>query len=80
MKRYNRISKISDKDQQKLCDLVHKTPEMTQYGHRARTAVMLPLDIAEQVAQLADQKSISVGQAILDILQICLENQKINET
>ena len=62
MKRYSRISKISENELQKLCDLVVKTPGMTQYGHRARTAVMLPLHIAEQ-------RSISVGQAILEILQ-----------
>jgi hypothetical protein len=69
MKRYSRISKISDKELQKLCNLVIKTPGMTQYGHRARTAVMLPLNIAQQVAHIAEQRSISVGQAILEILQ-----------
>ena len=69
MKRYSRISKISENELQKLCDLVVKTPGMTQYGHRARTAVMLPLHIAEQVARIAEQRSISVGQAILEILQ-----------
>ena len=69
MKRYSRISKISERDLQQLCDLVVKTPGMTQYGHRARTAVMLPLHIAEQVAHIAEQKSISVGQAILEIVQ-----------
>lgn len=74
MKRYSRISKISPNENQKLSQLVLKTPGMTQYGHRARTAVMLPLDIAEQVAYIAESKSISIGQAILEIIQERLQD------
>ena len=73
MKRYSRISKISPNENQKLSQLVLKTPGMTQYGHRARTAVMLPLDVAEQVAHIAESKSISIGQAILEIIQESLQ-------
>ena len=69
MKRYSRISKIGEKEFEKLLQLVVKTPGMTQYGHRARTAVMLPLDVAEQVAHIAESRSISIGQAILEIIQ-----------
>ena len=75
MKRYSRISKISANEFQKLSELVLKTPGMTQYGHRARTAVMLPLDIAEQVAHIAETKSISIGQAILEIITDRLQEQ-----
>ncbi len=68
IKRYQRIAHLSIEEQEMLSDLVEQTPGMTLYGHRARTAVMLPLPLAQEVARLAEARSISIGQAIVDLL------------
>ena len=68
IKKYSRISQLSENEEQQLVELVNGTPGMTIYGHRARTAVMLPLPLARKVAHRAKTESISIGQAIVDIL------------
>ena len=68
IKKYSRISQLSKNEEMQLIELVNDTPGMTVYGHRARTAVMLPLSLARAVAQRAKIESISIGQAIVNML------------
>ena len=68
IKRYQRIAQLSMEEQERLTALVEQTPGMTLYGHRARTAVMLPLPLAQEVARLAEARSISIGQTIVNML------------
>ena len=66
--RWQRIDQLSSHEQERLKLLTTQTPGMTLYGHRARTAVMLPLQLAEFVSGYAQKKEISVGQAIVELL------------
>ena len=68
IKRYSRISQLSESEELQLNELVNDTPGMTIYGHRARTAVMLPLPLAREIAHRAKVESISIGQAIVNML------------
>ena len=67
--RWQRIDQLSSQQQEKLKSLTTHTPGMTLYGHRARTAVMLPLHLAEFISGYANKKEISIGQAIIDLLE-----------
>ena len=67
--RWKRIDVLSLEEEQRLRELVTETSGMSFYGNRARTSVMLPLEIAEKIAQIAKEKEISVGQAVVEILQ-----------
>ena len=80
LKRYSRISQLSDHEELQLIELVNQTPGMTVYGHRARTAVMLPLSLAREVAHRAKLESISIGQAIVNMLSEQLEDRQDNRT
>ena len=68
IKRYSRISQLSKHEELQLSELVNDTPGMTIYGHRARAAVMLPLPLARAVAHRAKEESISIGQAIVNLI------------
>ena len=80
LKRYSRISQLSEHEELQLIELVNETPGMTIYGHRARTAVMLPLPLAREVAQRAKMESISIGQAIVNMLNEQLEELQDSRT
>ena len=67
--KWNRIDALSPQERKELELLTSKTRGFTLYGHRARAAVMLPLALATSVSQYAEQQEISVGQAIIDLLQ-----------
>ena len=67
--RWQRIDQLSTQKQEKLRTITKQTPGMTLYGHRARAAVMLPLHLAEFVSSYANKKEISIGQAIIDLLE-----------
>ena len=67
--RWQRIDQLSLEQQEKLTSITKQTPGMTLYGHRARTAVMLPLHLAEFISGYANTKDISIGQAIIDLLE-----------
>ncbi len=67
--KWKRIDVLSLEDEQRLRELVRDTSGMSFYGNRARTSVMLPLDIAEKIAKMAKEREISVGQAVVELLQ-----------
>ena len=67
--KWKRIDILSLEDERRLRSLITQTSGMSFYGNRARTSVMLPLEIAEKIAQIAKDREISVGQAMVEILQ-----------
>ena len=67
--KWKRIDVLSLEDEQRLRELVRDTSGMSFYGNRARTSVMLPLEVAEKIAQMAKEREISVGQAVVELLQ-----------
>ena len=67
--KWNRIDHLSPEEQQALETITANTKGFTLYGHRARAAVMLPLSLATSVSEYAQRREISVGQAIIDLLQ-----------
>ena len=67
--KWTRIDNLSPTDIEKLDVITSNTKGFTRYGHRARAAVMLPLSLAELVSEHAQEKEISVGQAIIELLE-----------
>lgn len=67
--KWKRIDVLSLDEEKRLRELVTATSGMSFYGNRARTSVMLPLEVAEKIAQIAKEREISVGQAVVELLQ-----------
>ena len=67
--KWKRIDVLSSEEEKRLRELITITSGMSFYGNRARTSVMLPLEIAEKIARIAKEREISVGQAVVDVLQ-----------
>ncbi len=68
--RWKRTSHVTPVESNKLDSVCKSTPGMTRYGNRARTSVMLPLEIAEKVSTKARLSNKTVNQVILDMLEI----------
>ena len=68
--RWKRIESLSQKEYTELLLLTDKTRGMTIYGHRARTSVMLPLSLATHIADIARDTERSIGQVIVDLLEL----------
>ena len=68
-RRWKRIMDLPQNEEQELQQLADKTPGMTYYGNRARTAVMLPLQLAKRIAAIAQEKDLTIGQVIVDLLE-----------
>ena len=69
MSKWHRIDELSHEEQEELEKLTAETKGFTLYGHRARAAVMLPLSLAQLVSDHAHENEISVGQAIINLLE-----------
>ena len=69
MSKWHRIDELSIEEQEELEKLTAETKGLTLYGHRARAAVMLPLTLAQLVSAHAHENEVSVGQAIIDLLE-----------
>ena len=67
--KWHRIDVLSIQEQEELEKLTSHTKGLTLYGHRARAAVMLPLSLAQFVSDRAQEREISVGQAIIELLR-----------
>ena len=68
--RWKRIDTISPKDKDKLERITDKTPGMTLYGNRARTSVMLPLELAEIVSIRSKLENKTVNEVIVEMLSL----------
>ena len=67
-KRWTRISQLSPTEEVELHGITQQTAGMTLYGNRARTSVMLPLELARIIAKEAKEKNSTVNQVIIDML------------
>ena len=68
--RWKRIESLSEEEHSALLHLTDQTKGMTVYGKRARTSVMLPLSLAAHIAELARDRDVSIGQVIVDLLEV----------
>lgn len=67
--RWTRIDKISPRDKAALEKLTKQTPGMSMYGNRARTSVMLPIDIAKVIAERVADERITVSEVIVSLIE-----------
>tara|TARA_Y100000593_G_C4274064_1_gene319038 strand:+ start:1187 stop:1417 length:231 start_codon:yes stop_codon:yes gene_type:complete len=67
--RFTRIDEISQKEARELKEVCKSTPGMQLYGHRARTAIMLPVELAKIVSAISHDDGKSVSEVINDILR-----------
>ena len=67
--RWKRIDELTENEQQDLEKVCKETQGFSLYGNRARMAVMLPLNLADMVSKYAKSHNISVGQALIQILE-----------
>jgi len=66
--RWTRISQLTPLEERELHSITSNTAGMSLYGNRARTSVMLPLDLARLIAKEASQRNCTVNQVIVDML------------
>lgn len=76
MPRWKRKSEISAADFSKLSHLCDTTPGMTVYGNRARTSVMLPLEVATKISALSKMSNQTVNTIIVEILEKYVQEKK----
>lgn len=67
--RWDRTSHMTVAESRMLDGVCQSTPGMTRYGNKARTSVMLPLELAKQISIKARLSNKTVNQVILDMLQ-----------
>lgn len=68
-KRWSRVETLSLEEEIALRSVIEHTAGMSLYGNRARVSVMLPLEVAQYIADITKQTNKSVSQTIVDILQ-----------
>lgn len=70
-RRTGNLSRFQDFLLQKICQ---GTPGMTRFGNKARTAVMLPVELAEKISL----ESLSSGKTVSEIIvKVLCEKYKI---
>lgn len=70
--KWSRISDLTEDQQKRLDDLCSKTSGMSIYGNRARTAIMLPVDIAEKVALMTSYNGLSVSSTCGSMIETAI--------
>ena len=66
--RWTRISQLTPVEELELHEITQKTAGMSLYGNRARTSVMLPLELARVIAIEAKERNSTVNQVIVEML------------
>ena len=67
--RWTRIEELTTIEAKALSDVCEKTPGLTLYGHRARAAVMLPVEVAKIVSDLSLSEGKSVSEIVNELLK-----------
>tara|TARA_R110000824_G_scaffold129418_1_gene290670 strand:+ start:5725 stop:5955 length:231 start_codon:yes stop_codon:yes gene_type:complete len=75
MPRWNRIEELTEIEKKQLDTLVATTPGMHAYGNRARLAVMLPLDVAIEVAREMKRTGRSAGSVCGQLLEKAIKEK-----
>ncbi len=66
--RWSRISQLTPVQETELKNITEQTAGMSLYGNRARTSVMLPLELAKIIAEEAKRRNCTVNQVMVDML------------
>lgn len=66
--RWTRISQLTPVEEVELLKITQSTAGMSLYGNRARTSVMLPLDLARVISKEAKERNCTVNQVIVEML------------
>ena len=66
--RWTRISQLTPVEEVELLNVTQNTAGMSLYGNRARTSVMLPLELARIIAKEAKERNSTVNQVIVEML------------
>ena len=66
--RWTRISQLTPVQEFELQSITTKTSGMSLYGNRARTSVMLPLELARIIAKEATERNCTVNQIMVEML------------
>ncbi len=66
--RWSRISQLTPVQETELRNITEQTAGMSLYGNRARTSVMLPLELAKIIAEEAKRRNCTVNQVMVDML------------
>jgi hypothetical protein len=67
--RWKRIDKITPKQKAALEKLTKQTPGMSMYGNRARTSVMLPVEVAMIISERVADEKITVSELIVNLIE-----------
>lgn len=78
--RWTRISQLTPLEERELQTITTNTAGMSLYGNRARTSVMLPLDLARLIAKEASQRNCTVNQVIVDMLDALQLESSLSRT
>ena len=66
--RWTRISQLAPVEEVELLQITQNTAGMSLYGNRARTSVMLPLELARVISKEAKARNCTVNQVIVEML------------
>lgn len=66
--RWTRISQLTPVQEDELQSITANTSGMSLYGNRARTSVMLPLELARIIAKEATERNCTVNQIMVEML------------
>lgn len=66
--RWTRISQLTPVEEVELLHITQSTAGMSLYGNRARTSVMLPLELARVISKEAKERNCTVNQVIVEML------------
>ena len=72
--RWKRISQLSESEEAELFQITERTSGMTMYGNRARTSIMLPLELAREISRQAKLCECTVNQVVVDLLEQMLHS------
>ena len=78
--RWKRISQLSDSEEAELFQITEQTSGMTMYGNRARTSIMLPLELAREISRQAKVCECTVNQVVVDLLEQMLHTTPLSMT
>ena len=66
--RWTRISQLTPIQEYELQSITTNTAGMSLYGNRARTSVMLPLELARIIAEKSTERNCTVNQIMVEML------------
>ena len=69
MGRWKRTDHISPVEEIELNKIIKGTKGMTRYGNRARTSIMLPLEVARQVSFMSKQSERTVSEVVVSMIE-----------